>query len=354
MVRADIHKLNSKESTLTQTDAERILANFPKLKIGVIGDACLDIYWHADMRLSELSRETPHYPLPVVREIHSPGAAGNVAANLVDLGAGTVYLCTIFGNDWRGTLLQKDLEDIGVRLDYTVLDQSFITPTYCKPILIGHGQSQQEAPRLDFYNYETMAPHCMEFLLEKFDLFVQAVDIVAVSDQLKNGIVVQEIKDRMEYWADRGKVFVVDSRERIATFRNVIVKPNEVEIMNWSIQEERDKTNELNLEDYLDAGFKLSEQIKGPCCLTLGDRGTIWFNENSHLHIPPLHVTPPTDIVGAGDSFLSGFVSVLGSGHPGNIAAEFAQYCSAVVIKKLGQTGTASPREIVELFSRER
>lgn len=31
-------------------------------RIGIIGDFCVDIYWHADMRKSELSRETPHYP----------------------------------------------------------------------------------------------------------------------------------------------------------------------------------------------------------------------------------------------------------------------------------------------------
>ena len=33
------------------------------------GDGCLDVYWHADMTRSELSRETPHHNLPVVQEV---------------------------------------------------------------------------------------------------------------------------------------------------------------------------------------------------------------------------------------------------------------------------------------------
>lgn len=54
-------------------------------RIGIIGDFCVDIYWHADMRKSELSRETPHYPLPIVGERVYLGAGGNVAANLAAL-----------------------------------------------------------------------------------------------------------------------------------------------------------------------------------------------------------------------------------------------------------------------------
>ena len=31
-------------------------------RVCMIGDVCLDLYWRADMRLSRLSRETPHFP----------------------------------------------------------------------------------------------------------------------------------------------------------------------------------------------------------------------------------------------------------------------------------------------------
>lgn len=40
-------------------------------RVCMISDVCLDLYWRADMRLSRLSRETPHFPLPVVGETAS-------------------------------------------------------------------------------------------------------------------------------------------------------------------------------------------------------------------------------------------------------------------------------------------
>ena len=61
------------------TDQE-IKQKTKKSRFAVLGDFCLDIYWHADMQKSELSRETPHYPLPIVQERMSAGGAGNVAA----------------------------------------------------------------------------------------------------------------------------------------------------------------------------------------------------------------------------------------------------------------------------------
>ena len=61
------------------------LKKLGKGRIAVIGDFCLDVYWHADMTKSELSRETPHFPLPIVQERLSPGGAGNVVMNLLAL-----------------------------------------------------------------------------------------------------------------------------------------------------------------------------------------------------------------------------------------------------------------------------
>ena len=70
---------------------EKYFEQIKKLKVGIIGDFCLDVYWTAEMKKSELSRETPHYPLPVVEERMSAGGAGNVAVNVSSLGVGKVY-----------------------------------------------------------------------------------------------------------------------------------------------------------------------------------------------------------------------------------------------------------------------
>ena len=58
---------------LTRTQLESLLAGTQKGRVGLIGDLCLDMYWIADMKRSQLSRETPHYPLPIVQERRSAG-----------------------------------------------------------------------------------------------------------------------------------------------------------------------------------------------------------------------------------------------------------------------------------------
>ena len=65
------------------------------------------------MKKSELSRETPHYPLPVVKEIMSLGAGGNVVANVAALKPDKLFVCGVCGDDWRGDILKKKLSEIG-------------------------------------------------------------------------------------------------------------------------------------------------------------------------------------------------------------------------------------------------
>ena len=49
-------------------EIESALSGISRARVGLVGDMCLDAYWTADMKKSELSRETPHFPLPIVSE----------------------------------------------------------------------------------------------------------------------------------------------------------------------------------------------------------------------------------------------------------------------------------------------
>ena len=59
---------------LSRVRLEEILLRLPARTIGVVGDLGLDAYWYADMTVSVISRETPRFPRPVMREAYSPGA----------------------------------------------------------------------------------------------------------------------------------------------------------------------------------------------------------------------------------------------------------------------------------------
>ena len=60
--------LKNPQEPLSLAALETMFEGVNRAKVCLIGDFCLDLYWLADMRRSELSRETPHYPLPVVEE----------------------------------------------------------------------------------------------------------------------------------------------------------------------------------------------------------------------------------------------------------------------------------------------
>lgn len=325
-----------------------ILDRIAKLRVGVLGDGCLDIYWHADMKVSELSRETPHYNLPVVREVFSPGAAGNVAANFKELGSAKVSFCTAIGGDWRGMLLKESLRGLGIDDSFIVTDTERVTPAYCKTILHGLEDVQQEAPRIDFINTDGPFELLQRRLVAQLDLMAANVDVISTTDQLRSGVIGPTLRDRLRYWASQGKRIVVDSRDNIGKYKGVIVKPNELETLRWSygsLKYPQPTDNEI-----IKAGFQLAKFAEAPCCVTLGERGALWFENGQVTLVPTIAVLPPIDIVGAGDSFTAAFLAALGTGSSGPEAAAFAHLAAAVSVRKLGRAGTASPQEILNRF----
>ncbi|WP_165822513.1 bifunctional heptose 7-phosphate kinase/heptose 1-phosphate adenyltransferase [Paenibacillus montanisoli] len=321
-----------------------ILDTIASLKVGVIGDVCLDIYWEADITRSTLSRETPHHTLPVVEERFSPGAAGNVAANLKSLGCSEVYLCSVIGRDWRGEILIEQLEKRQIDTAFLLASEDWSTPAYCKPIRVGLQMVKQEDPRIDFQNFRPLPGLEMSELSERLDAMMERCDVIAVTDQLRNGVIGDEIRRKLESWAKRGKIIVVDSRENIGMYAGIIVKPNEIEASRW-IEPQMDFIDRPYTH-WAGVAKKLSAAVNGPCCLTLGSEGAIWVNEDSCTFVPTLPAEPPIDIVGAGDGFASALLCALGAGSEGHEAVAFAHLAASVVVRKIGTTGTASPDEI--------
>ena len=135
---------------------EALLARLERVRAVAIGDVCLDVYWIADMRRATLSRETPHYNLPVVEERYSLGGAGNVMNNMRALGA-NVLPVTLLGRDWRGGIVRECMAACALPTDALVTAEERVTPAYVKPYRCGHGDVRYEDPRIDFENAEPPA-----------------------------------------------------------------------------------------------------------------------------------------------------------------------------------------------------
>src|SRR3954447_6884794 len=111
---------------------QEILAHFPKLRVLVVGDVCLDRWCRYDPALAEPSRETGIPRLAVVETEVTPGAAGTIANNLPALGAGHIDVLGMVGNDGFGFELRTALTARGISPGLLVEAPGIPTFTYTK------------------------------------------------------------------------------------------------------------------------------------------------------------------------------------------------------------------------------
>ena len=308
-------------------------------RLAVMGDFCLDIYWHAYMRKSELSRETPHFPLPIVQERMSPGGAGNVAANILALKPASLQCIGLFGDDWRGREYLRILGAIGADTGTIITDASRRTDTYIKPLRQGLSDVVYEDPRLDFSNSAHPSPETEQRLLAALDGL--QCDLLCVCDQMPYGCITQAIRDRICRLGQEGLPILVDSRDRIGLYRHVMVKPNELEASRALGMEGPHDIPELQL-----MATRLSRITGRPAIVTAGDRGCTCADGDVAAHIPAVRLEGEIDICGAGDTFMAAFACAYSSGATLNEAAALGCRASAVTVKKLHTTGTACWDEI--------
>ncbi len=338
------------DSPLSRERLQTILAQSRTLRVGVIGDLALDAYWYADMTRSLLSRETPHFPRPIMREVFSGGAGANVAHNLTRLGVGEVAAFSVLGDDWRGVILARVLAAAGVDVTPLIVTPERCTNAYIKPILQGY-DSQQEDARLDFNNDTPLTPALEDALIETVERRLPHLDALLVADQMEiNGVITDRVRDALNALAERHPetVFVVDSRQRIGLFRHMVLKPNRLEAQR-AVDPAR-KPGPLSGEEMGRIAATLHAQSGRPTFVTLSEEGVLICAQGTQRIQPAAPVRPPLDPVGAGDAFIATLATALAAGATPWEAGAAATLAAAVVMEKLNQTGSASPDEILARY----
>ncbi len=331
---------------LTPEQLRQILAAIADIRVVLIGDLGLDAYWKADLTRSELSRETPHFPLPIIEERYAPGASGNVAANLAALMPRTIRVIGTAGPDWRWEVLRQELSCRGIDCAGVAVYPGRVTNAYVKPYRRGLSAVEYEDPRLDFTNYTPQPAELDALLIAELDRAAAAADILCVSDQFSCGCVTEAVRAEINSLAAQGLPVVVDSRYRIGQFRGCILKPNEFEGLTALGREAGGSRPEL--AELAAAACELARRTAAKVCLTLGDRGClVTAADESPTHLPAAPAEPPLDICGAGDTFLAALACSLATGADLTAAAVVASLASGVTVRKIGQTGTASREEIL-------
>jgi rfaE bifunctional protein kinase chain/domain len=311
---------------------EYLLARFPALTLLVVGDYFLDHYLEIDAALAETSLETGLEAHQVVRVRHAPGAAGTVTSNLCALGAKVVALGVI-GEDGNGHELKRALAATGVDIAPLIESRERFTPTYIKPLRDG-----RELNRLDIKNRAPLPREVEDAVIARLRDLTPRVDGIIVVNQVQEpncGVITDRVCDEIAALA-RGRIVVAESRERIGSFRAVIVQANA-----------REARRATGLEHIEACGAELYRRNSRPAIITVGAEGILLFDAAGFAAIPAVPVHGPIDTVGAGDSVVAGFTAALCAGASPREAAEIGNLAASVTIQQIGTTGTATREQVL-------
>lgn len=332
---------------------QELLDRWRALRFVVLGDYFLDRYLHIDRTLAETSLETGLEAHQVVEIRNSPGAAGNVAANLAALGVGVLALGVI-GEDGLGYDLARALESRGIDTAGLVRAPERYTPTYTKPMLREPDGRVHELSRLDVKNRTILPAPIEEDLLGRLADVLPSCDGVVIADQAPErncGVVTDRVRKALGSLAEQHpeKVFLVDSRVRIGEYRGILLKPNDREAVGAVTPGVEGPYTRAQAEE---AGRTLARRAGRPVFVTVGEGGVLVCEEEGCTRVPAVPVDGEIDIVGAGDSTIAGLAAALASGARLTEAALIGNLVASVTIRQIGVTGTASQAQVLEALSR--
>ena len=373
---------------MTPNRLEYLLSRFAGQSVMVAGDFFLDKYLVLDPDLDEPSLETGLDARQVVARRCMPGAAGTVTANLRALGVGRLYALGVTGDDGEGYELRQGLSAMGVRLDGLIESEERFTPTYIKPMVLGR-DGESESNRVDIQN-RTPTPRALEDrIIEYLGDMAPSLDGLVVLDQVSRrntGVISDRVREAI---CDLAKVnpdmvILADSRERIGDFRHVIRKGNRTEVYRAAQTlgtvekrpfeeqgegEEPDPEEARNRNDASDrqeserwgralfgsdrvgSGRVAGDVPARPVYMTLGADGLLLIDGDGCRHVPGIRVPDPVDTVGAGDSVTAGIIASLAAGASHAEAGLVGNLAASVTVRQLGETGTASPVQLLEALT---
>ncbi|MBL7077732.1 MAG: hypothetical protein ISS31_09695 [Kiritimatiellae bacterium] len=329
---------------MSKEKLDEVLGHLPGIRVGVVGDFCLDAYWEVDSSRSEISVETGLPTRPVRTHRYSLGGAGTVANNLQAMGVGAVSAYGVTGRDPFGYQMRELMRELGICAD-GLLEQNgdWTTHAYIKPL-----ENGAEASRIDFGNFNQLSDDVARQLADKLADDLPNLDVVIINQQVADGIhrspLFQELLQTL-IDAHPDKTFLLDSRDMSGRYAGTIRKINACEAM-LLMGAEVGPQDPVGLDDAQSAARKLSREWAQPLFITRGGHGCLVADGEQVDVVPGLHITASTDPVGAGDSMVAGIAAGLAADCTRVEAATFGNFVAGVTVQKLHQTGTATPDEI--------
>lgn len=317
----------------------KIVDDFGKARILVLGDVMLDRYWWGSV-----SRISPEAPVPVVRLKNTTVAAGgaaNVAANIAGLGA-QAMLIGVVGSDDEARLLSDVLSVRGVSAESLVCVDG--RPTTVKTRIIAHSQ---QVARIDSEHDHDLTDSDADAVIEKIKTAMPSCDVMVVSDYAKGLLSSAVLIEAIRLAKDAGTKILVDPKGKdYGKYAGAtLLTPNK-----------REAAEACNLEedgqDLVDqAGTSLMSGLDiGALLITQGEEGMTLFERKCDPRHFEAMARKVYDVTGAGDTVIATLATAIGAGADIADATELANIAAGIAVERVG-TATITSDDLKEALA---
>jgi D-beta-D-heptose 7-phosphate kinase / D-beta-D-heptose 1-phosphate adenosyltransferase len=294
-------------------------------RVAVVGDFMLDRYVWGDA-----GRVSPEAPVPVVhahREDHRLGGAGNVVANVCELG-GSAVCFGLLGEDEAAGEMLEGLSELGAETTGLVRDAE--RPTIQKIRIMARNQQML---RVDREQSTPIAEADARRLLDA--LAAASWDVLVLSDYGKGTLSPQVIEGALAEARRRGVPSVVDPKHReLARYRGAgVVTPNRAEAeeaAGESLREPstlQERGEQLRVEAGVDA-----------LLITLGSEGMYLLDGGQTGLQLPTAARQVYDVTGAGDTVVAMLAVARGGRASLKDSVRLANAAAGLAVAKVGTT----------------
>jgi rfaE bifunctional protein kinase chain/domain len=319
---------------------------FNGLRILVIGDVMLDAYV-----MGKVNRISPEAPVPIVsleNEDARIGGAGNVALNLLALGAKPI-ICGVIGEDTSGDKLLNLFEKNGISTDGLV--KSMVRKTTVKTRVISN---KQQLLRIDSEStFPLLESEEIKLNNTIQNIINQGIDGIIFEDYNKGVLTDSVIQNTIKIAKEKDIPTAVDpKKENFLSYKGVsLFKPNLKELKEGLNLNFDFNTNKELFEKGIEL---LEEKLQNEISfVTLSENGVFIKNQTEKYYVPA-HMRSISDVSGAGDTVIAVATLCLISGASTKQIAEISNLAGGLVCEKSGVVSISKNellKEVSELLS---
>lgn len=283
--------------------------------------------------LGKVTRISPEAPVPIIsldEEDERIGGAGNVALNLVALGAKPI-IATVIGTDSNGKKLSSLFEASGISTEGIIRSNDRKTTVKTRVI-----SNKQQLLRIDSEDTFPISKNEQNELIKRINSLIDdGLDAIIFEDYNK-GVLTEDIITKVIEKANNSKIptTVDPKKENFFAYKDVtLFKPNLKELKEGlNVQ-----FNFIKNQDEFESAVTLLENKLNNSIsfITLSEHG-VFIKNSDKKHYAKAHIRNISDVSGAGDTVIAVATLCLAANAEIEKIAEISNIAGGLVCEKSG------------------